>query len=238
MSRAAEVLSLSSHANISKGIKQLEFELGTKLFNTDSRGVTPTDIGAQLYEIVKPMFSEIDFVEKNIGKLKKRDSVKTKKSGNIHLIMTGGTIDSEFCGRKQDIIPLKQSFVPVYLRDFVSPDIQFHETELTMKDSRDLTEEDLSNLLDVIMESPYENILITHGRYTIGRTAKYLRNFIEKSKTFKKILLVGAQYPIKGSALSDAPFSLGFAVGSFQNVAVGVYVIVQGKIFDADSFVI
>lgn len=60
---AAEKMNLSV-ANISKQIKNLEDQLSLKLFNRENKGVTLTEDGKKLYEIVNKSISGFDFAEK------------------------------------------------------------------------------------------------------------------------------------------------------------------------------
>lgn len=62
-SEASEKLNLSV-ANISTQITNLEEQLNLKLFNRESKGVTLTDDGKELYEIVNKSISSFDFAEK------------------------------------------------------------------------------------------------------------------------------------------------------------------------------
>ena len=77
-SEAAEKLDLSV-ANISTQITNLEEQLGLKLFNREKKGVTLTEDGKELYEIVNKSISSFDFVEK-LAKDKNNIS-----SGNIKI---------------------------------------------------------------------------------------------------------------------------------------------------------
>lgn len=62
-SEAAEKLGLSV-PNISTQIANLEEQLDLKLFNRESKGVTLTENGRELYEIVNKSISSFDFAEK------------------------------------------------------------------------------------------------------------------------------------------------------------------------------
>ena len=62
-SEAAEKLG-SSVANVSTQISNLEEQLNLKLFNRESRGVTLTTDGQELYDIVNKSISSFDFAEK------------------------------------------------------------------------------------------------------------------------------------------------------------------------------
>ena len=77
-SEAAEKLNLST-ANISTQITNLENQLNLKLFNRESKGVTLTKDGKELYEIVNKSISSFDFAEKLA---KDKNSMST---GNIKI---------------------------------------------------------------------------------------------------------------------------------------------------------
>lgn len=62
-SEAAEKLGLSV-GNISTQINNLEEQLNLKLFNRESKGVTLTENGQELYKIVNKSISNFDFAEK------------------------------------------------------------------------------------------------------------------------------------------------------------------------------
>ena len=61
-SEAAEKLDLSV-ANVSTQIANLEEQLNLKLFNRENKGVTLTEDGKELYEIVSKSISSFDFAE-------------------------------------------------------------------------------------------------------------------------------------------------------------------------------
>ena len=62
-SEAAEKLGLSV-PNVSTQISNLEEQLNLKLFNRENKGVTLTENGKELYEIVNKSISGFDFAEK------------------------------------------------------------------------------------------------------------------------------------------------------------------------------
>ena len=62
-SEAAEKLNLSV-PNVSTQIANLEEQLKLKLFNRENKGVTLTESGKDLYEIVNKSISGFDFAEK------------------------------------------------------------------------------------------------------------------------------------------------------------------------------
>jgi len=236
MRKAADLLDLSSHALISKNIKQMEFELGVKLFETGQHGVSPTAEADKLYMTAKSLFAELEMIENNIKQLS-TPKVETQSDSptNIHLVIAGGTIDGELSPLKGEIVPLQKSLISEYLNDYANPHLDILETKVTLKDSRHLNNDDLSKIVKAIMHSKHENILVSHGIYTIANTAKHIKRY-QDSLGNKKVFLIGSFYPIKGSSMTDATFNLGYAVASFASAKPGVYIIVQGKIFEPNDF--
>lgn len=155
---------------------------------------------------------------------------------HIHIIKMGGTI--EFNDPAYDVFNKKlfklDSTIDSYLRNLIQPHFTFSTEPITEKDSRDITSEDREKLLKAIQSSPHENILITHGTFTMSDTAQFLD---DKNLSGKKIILTGSMVPIMGFAASDAGFNLGFAVASFSNIEQGVYLSMNGGIFKSDEVV-
>ncbi|MBI1969807.1 hypothetical protein HYS48_03880 [Candidatus Woesearchaeota archaeon] len=64
------------------------------------------------------------------------------KNQTIHVIITGGTIDSFYDGIKETVVPHEHSIIPNYLKGLRIYD-QLTFSEVCMKDSREITEKDL-----------------------------------------------------------------------------------------------
>ncbi|MCL2846751.1 MAG: asparaginase domain-containing protein [Firmicutes bacterium] len=236
MSDAAEMLKYDSHTSVSKNIKALETELGVKLFTPHSRGVAPTMEATRLYERIHPLFNEISFIEGSIELLSLADEPQPSEIVAIHLIATGGTIDGEISPTKDAIVTRQKTAITDYLKNYIKPSFHVTESQIAMKDSRELLQEDLTGLVKIILESKHENILVTHGLYNIVSTARLIERFIGKECS-KKIILTGALYPIAGG-VSDAAFNIGYAISAFHNVGPGVYISMQGKVFRPDEYTI
>ena len=75
----------------------------------------------------------------------------------IHFILTGGTIDSYWDGIADTAVPLKHSVIPEFIRSLklYSP-TEF--TEVCMKDSRQLNEDDRQNILNAVERSNFAKI--------------------------------------------------------------------------------
>jgi L-asparaginase len=149
----------------------------------------------------------------------------------IKFILTGGTIDSYYDGIKDAIVPNKKSIIPEYLKSLnLSYDISFKE--ICMKDSRDLDEKDRRAILKEVENSKEDTVIITHGTYTMPDTARYLKAHLKKDKI---VILTGSMIPLQGFNMSTAPFNLGFSLAKSEDVQPGVYVCLNGRLFDADE---
>lgn len=156
----------------------------------------------------------------------------TKKSGTIHFMMTGGTVDSHFDSSADTIVIGDKSDVPEYIQK-----LKLHNPSefsvVCLKDSREIRYKDREKLLETVKESKHGMIVITHGTYTMPDTAQYLKGHLPENN--KTIVLTGSMIPLRGFELSDAAFNLGYAVASVQTLPPGIYICMNGKVFDPDK---
>jgi L-asparaginase len=150
----------------------------------------------------------------------------------VHFIITGGTIDSTWRGQKDTVEPSEHSSIPDYLKD-LKLYVKFIFTEACMKDSRQLTQDDIKNICKAVEESSCTKIVITHGTYTMPDTARYLKAHLKR--TDQVVVLTGSMTPLKGFESTDAPFSLGFAISQVQALSNGVYLCMNGKTFTPEE---
>src|SRR5690242_15867463 len=93
----------------------------------------------------------------------------------IHFLITGGTIDSYYEGTKDTVVPYEHSVIPQYI---TSLKLYFETvfTEICMKDSREIGQDDRENLVRAITESDEKYFIVTHGTYTMSDTARFLEH--------------------------------------------------------------
>jgi len=152
----------------------------------------------------------------------------------VHLIITGGTIDSFYDGASDTVIPRKQSILPQYFRGLrLSTKVRF--STVCMKDSRRLTTRDVSDVLRLIERSPEKKIIVTHGTYTLPDTARYLHRHLHRRDC--TVVLTGSMTPLDSFALSDAGFNLGYAFSQVLVLPSGVHVCMNGRAFDPDDVI-
>ncbi|MCJ7740209.1 asparaginase domain-containing protein [Candidatus Microgenomates bacterium] len=152
---------------------------------------------------------------------------------HIHIIKMGGTIefiDPGYENINQQMMKLDTT-IDSFLKNMVKPHFTYSIESVCEKDSRDITSEDLKKLVKAIKNYPHENILITHGTFTMKKTAQFLENKDLKNK----IILTGSMVPIMGFSVSDAAFNLGFSIASFGLINTGVYICMNGGIFKSEE---
>ena len=116
---------------------------------------------------------------------------------HFHIIKLGGTI--EFFDPAYDAINKKllklDSTIDSYLHNLVKPHFNFSTESVSEKDSRDITEEDRNKLLKAVQTASHDNIIITHGTFTMRETAEFLAGKIPAGK---RIVLTGSMIPPYG----------------------------------------
>jgi len=99
-------------------------------------------------------------------------------------------------------------------------------TQLMRKDSLEMSEADRAAIHDAVAASDADKILVTHGTDTMVDTARVLSDIAGKT-----IVLTGAMQPAS-LRNSDAEFNVGFALAAVQTLPPGVYIAMNGEVFD------
>jgi len=143
---------------------------------------------------------------------------------SLLIISTGGTIDKIYFDDKSDY-QVGEPQIGRILKE-LGVAIPFTELSLMRKDSLHINAADRDLLKSTIEARPERHILITHGTDTMVDTAKVLA-----SVPGKTIVLTGALNPASFRG-SDAEFNIGTAVGAVQSLPPGVYIAMNGRIWD------
>ncbi len=156
------------------------------------------------------------------------------KKEKIEIIITGGTIDSFYDSTKDTVVPSKKSAIPDFIKSLkIEDSVSFYE--VCMKDSRAINRADLKKILSIINKTSSKKIIITHGTYTMPDSARFLEaNLKIKDKV---VILTGSMIPLIGFSPSDAPFNIGYSLASLKTLTPGVYVCMNGKIFNPKEVV-
>jgi L-asparaginase len=147
----------------------------------------------------------------------------------LHIITTGGTIDKIYFDAKSDY-QVGDPIIGELLRR-MNAQFEFTEESLMRKDSLDMTDADRLLIREHTLATRAECVLITHGTDGMVETARALQNIEDK-----RIVLTGALQPA-AFATTDAIFNIGCAIGAVQSKPVGVYIAMNGLVFDANRVV-
>jgi L-asparaginase len=147
---------------------------------------------------------------------------------SIRIFITGGTFDKEYNeltgqlyfndSHLPEMLDLGRNLVPVEVRT------------LMMVDSLEMTDDDRNLITEHCRKSKEDKIIITHGTDTMAETAKLL----SQKNIDKTIVITGAMIPYKFGS-SDGLFNLGSAMAFVQTLKAGVYVVMNGRYFNADN---
>ena len=146
----------------------------------------------------------------------------------IKLIITGGTIDKRY-NELNGQLEFPETHIPEMLQQ-ARCTVKIDSQNLMLKDSLEMTMADRDVIKQACCVSPTKQIIITHGTDTMVDTAKYLASTQQE----KVIVLVGAMIPYKINN-SDALFNLGCAVTAVQLLTEGIYIVMNGRVFDWDK---
>jgi L-asparaginase len=147
----------------------------------------------------------------------------------IKIYTTGGTIDKIYFDKKSEYQVGDPQTGGVLERANVILDYEIES--ITKKDSLDFTLEDRNLIRDAVKSTPEDKIVITHGTDTMIETARMLKGL--KGKT---IVMTGSIYPAQFRD-SDAVFNIGSAITAVQILPSGVYIAMNGRIFDSRSVI-
>ena len=143
---------------------------------------------------------------------------------DILILTTGGTIDKVYFDAKSEYEVGPPNIERVLSELHLSLSYRIHP--LMRKDSLDMTVEDRNIIRDAVTRAPETGILITHGTDTMVETGRHLMDVKEKT-----IVLTGALEPALFKT-SDALFNIGCGLGAVQTSPPGVYIAMNGRIFD------
>jgi L-asparaginase len=142
----------------------------------------------------------------------------------IRILVTGGTFDKEYdelSGRLyfrdthlHEMLRLGRCRVPVEVRTVM------------MVDSLEMTAHDRELLVASCRQVPEQRVLITHGTDTMVETARTLEGIPGKT-----VVLTGSMQPARFRN-TDAVFNIGVAIGVVQCLPPGVYLAMNGRVFD------
>ena len=143
---------------------------------------------------------------------------------HLLIVTTGGTIDKVYFDDKSDYQVGEPQIGRIL--DELGVAFRFRVIPLIRKDSLHIGAADRELLRATIAAQDEDKVLLTHGTDTMVETAKVLATIPGKT-----IVLTGALNPARFRG-SDAEFNIGTAVGAVQSLPAGVYIAMNGRIWD------
>ena len=140
------------------------------------------------------------------------------------IVTTGGTIDKIYFDDKSDY-QIGEPQIGRILEE-LGVAFRFHVIPIIRKDSLHISDADRELIRATVAAQNARHVLITHGTDSMVETAKVLATVEGKT-----IVLTGALNPARFRG-SDAEFNIGCAVGAVQSLAPGVYIAMNGRIWD------
>lgn len=142
----------------------------------------------------------------------------------IDIFTTGGTIDKVYFDALSEF-QIGPAAIPDMLREN-NVHVPHRVTQLMRRDSLELTDADRETIRAAVAASDAAHILVTHGTDTMVVTGRVLKTIAGKT-----IVMTGSMQPAS-LRVSDAGFNVGFALAAVQTLPPGVYVAMNGMIFD------
>ena len=142
----------------------------------------------------------------------------------IKIFTTGGSIDKIYSTQESTFVVGEPQFTNILQEANVTLDCEVES--LFKKDSIDITDDDRRAIFEKVKSDPHRHIVITHGTDTMILTAKMLVQVPDKV-----IVLTGAMQPAAFKK-TDAAFNVGCAIIAAQTLPDGVYVVMNGQVFD------
>ena len=148
----------------------------------------------------------------------------------VQIFITGGTFDKDY-----NYITGKLEFKETSVNQMLDRGrctVPHNVRTLMMIDSLDMTDADREIIAHNVIRSEANRIVITHGSDTMVQTAAYLAKQDISEKT---VVLTGAMVPYAFGTSSDGFFNLGSALSFAQVMPPGVYVAMNGQVFNHDN---
>jgi L-asparaginase len=142
----------------------------------------------------------------------------------IKIFTTGGSLDKGYSTRESAFVVQEPRIEEILREGNVT--FEYEIESLFRKDSLEIAESDREAVVEAVRDDSCERILITHGTDTMAETGRRLSEIPGKT-----IVLTGAMQPASFKH-TDAHFNIGFALAVLQTLPHGVYIAMNGSVFD------
>jgi L-asparaginase len=144
----------------------------------------------------------------------------------IKVLATGGTLDKRYNPLNGELI-FSQTSIHELLKQSRNT-VEIDLDVLMLKDSLEMNDADREIVSKACIKSEEKHIVITHGTDTMVESAQTIAKSISADKV---VVLLGAMVPYQFKQ-SDALFNFGCALTAVQILSPGVYITMNGQIFD------
>ena len=146
---------------------------------------------------------------------------------NIAILTTGGTFDKIYFDANSEYSIGEPCISSILDEGNVTS--EFRIKSILKKDSLDINQKERELIKKSVIECEEEKIIIIHGTDTMVETAKFLEEIKDKT-----IVLTGSMQPARFKK-TDAIFNSGFAFAAALSLENGVYIAMNGKIFNSSN---
>ena len=146
---------------------------------------------------------------------------------NIAILTTGGTFDKIYFDANSGYSIGEPCISSILDEGNVTS--EFRIKSILKKDSLDINQKERELIKKSVIECEEERIIIIHGTDTMVETAKFLEEIKDKT-----IVLTGSMQPARFKK-TDAIFNSGFAFAAALSLENGVYIAMNGKIFNSSN---
>ena len=146
---------------------------------------------------------------------------------NIAILTTGGTFDKIYFDANSEYSIGEPCISSILDEGNVTS--EFSIKSILKKDSLDINQKERELIKKSVIDCEEEKIIIIHGTDTMVETAKFLEEIKDKT-----IVLTGSMQPARFKK-TDAIFNSGFAFAAVLSLENGVYIAMNGKIFNSSN---
>ena len=141
----------------------------------------------------------------------------------ITFIQTGGTIDKDYPHTSKGwAFEFGEPAARRIIEKF-NPSFEYEILTSCQKDSLEITDQDRTEMAELINRQQSTKVILTHGTDTMLETAAFLDRHVKH----KLVVITGAMRPERFSN-SDAPMNLGAAIAAANLLERGVYIAMHG----------
>jgi len=159
----------------------------------------------------------------------KESDAPERRSFHVVVLQMGGEIDKRFTADGTKAV-IGEPAVSAILTNLPRAGFSFETIPVCRKDGQHVSTGDRTRLIEMCKKIKTSKILVTHGTLGLVETALALRR--QESLGSKTIVVTGASTP-HCTHVSDSVFNIGVAFGALNVLRRGVFLCMNGRIFES-----